>query len=106
LVEGSNIPLGLLAIFNVVPSLKTSVIFTVNGVMLWVSYLLLRVPIPVAMYYLGLDLYLNGADKGGICWVFADSTWQQAWVVYLFVSGSFLWLLSMWWFKKLPETKR
>ncbi len=82
---------------NAVPELKKSTFYIVNGLVLWLMYFVFRLPIPVVMWYLGKDL----REQPATAWVFKDPKHQKAWVVFLFVSGTFLWLLSMMWFQKI-----
>mmetsp|Transcript_4968 Transcript_4968/g.11698 ORF Transcript_4968/g.11698 Transcript_4968/m.11698 type:complete len:267 (+) Transcript_4968:132-932(+) len=101
LVEATNIPLGMITVLGSTPKLRNSLVYVLNGILLWLLYLLLRLPIPVAMYFLARDLWTQGPESGGPAWVFEDATMQTCWVVFLFTSGSFLWLLSMFWLKKI-----
>ena len=103
LVEGSNVPLCFLHVFGRIPVLKASILYVANGALLWIAYVILRLPIPAAMFLLGKDLYYNTKAQGGPAWVVEDETFQRAWVIFLFLSGSFLWLLSMVWFQKITN---
>ena len=103
LVEGSNVPLCFLTVMTSIPSLKGSILFVINGGLLWIAYVVLRIPIPVAMYYLAVDLRSHSKAAGGPAWVFSNEETNTAWIWFLFTSGTFLWVLSMYWFKKITD---
>lgn len=103
LVEGSNVPLCFLTVMRAIPALRASTLYTVNGALLWLAYVVLRVPIPLAMYLLGKDLVQHSKAKGGPAWVVADEDQNMKWAAFIFISGTFLWLLSMMWFKKITD---
>ncbi len=79
------------------PELQRSLFYTINGVALWLMYIILRLPIPVVLFYLGRDL----RDYPDTAWVYADPAAHTAWVAALYLSGTFLWLLSLMWFQMI-----
>mmetsp|Transcript_9767 Transcript_9767/g.26620 ORF Transcript_9767/g.26620 Transcript_9767/m.26620 type:complete len:287 (-) Transcript_9767:83-943(-) len=106
LVEGTNIPLGFVlgGPFRTTPAIKNSLAYKVNGILLWVMYLVIRIPIPYSMYLLHKDVNEHGLGKGdNIAWVFDDATQNTMWVAYMDVVGLFLWGLSLMWFSQITS---
>lgn len=101
LVEGTNIPLGfvLAGPFRTTPWIKNSLAYKINGVMLWVMYLVIRVPIPYAMYLLHEDL----KEHPETAFVFQDKSHHTAWVYYMDFVCLFLWGLSLLWFSQITS---
>lgn len=106
LVEGTNIPLGFVlgGPFRTTPAIKNSLAYKINGVLLWVMYLIIRVPIPYAMYLLHKDLSEHGLGVGqNVAWVFKNPTQHTIWVYYMDVVCLFLWGLSLMWFSQITS---
>jgi hypothetical protein len=106
LVEGTNIPLGFVlgGPFRTTPAIKNSLAYKLNGVLLWVMYLVIRVPIPYAMYLLHKDLSENGLGVGqNVAWVFDSPKMHTIWVYYMDLVCLFLWGLSLMWFSQITS---
>mmetsp|Transcript_5830 Transcript_5830/g.9684 ORF Transcript_5830/g.9684 Transcript_5830/m.9684 type:complete len:287 (-) Transcript_5830:106-966(-) len=106
LVEGTNIPLGFVlgGPFRTTPWIKNSLAYKVNGVLLWVMYLVIRIPIPYSMYLLHKDLKEHGPGVGeNVAWVFTDPTYHTIWVYYMDLVCLFLWGLSLLWFSQITS---
>lgn len=94
LVEGTNVPLCLLTFFGSTP-LKGGILYTLSGVMLWVSYVALRVvSAPAAMY----EIYMDSQKYPADAWISENAEFNNNWYVFVYASGAFLWGLSMYWF--------
>uniref|UniRef100_A0A7S2RIV2 TLC domain-containing protein n=1 Tax=Rhizochromulina marina TaxID=1034831 RepID=A0A7S2RIV2_9STRA len=94
LVEGTNVPLCSLTFLGST-SFKGGLLYTLSGVMLWISYVVLRViSAPAAMYY----IYLDSQNHPGSAWISKDPEFNTGWYVFVYASGAFLWGLSMYWF--------
>ena len=105
LVEGSNVPLGILGVFGAIPALKGSFLYTINGVVLWLMFAIFRLPIPWVMWKMYCDMRDHGpASVGsGVAFVFENPATEQKWVYFLFATALFLWLLSMLWFFQITK---
>jgi hypothetical protein len=109
LVEASNVPLALLF---VVP--KSSLLYTMSGVLLWLSYTFIRFPVPLIMWSMWTDMLTHGPDfsnttntsgSGGerVAFLFPDPSQERLWTGFVFASGAFLWLLSLFWYWKITH---
>ena len=106
LVEGTNIPLGFVlgGPFRTTPAIKNSLAYKINGVLLWVMYLIIRVPIPYAMYLLHKDLSEHGLNVGeDMAWVFRSPALHTYWTYYMDLVCLFLWGLSLMWFSQITS---
>lgn len=95
LVEGTNVPLCLLTMFGQFPSMKGGAAHTASGAALWISYVFIRVLLPGHCMYSMFAALQSTPEK---VFVFENETWNNAWIGYFFVTGIFLWMLSMYWF--------
>lgn len=96
LVEGTNVPLCSLTLLGKVA--KGSSAYVASGALLWVSYVILRVvSCPVAMYMMYNDRFVLDPDR---TWSYVLTGAQEdlAWFIGVHSGGTFLWLLSMYWF--------
>ena len=106
LIEGTNIPLGIVlgGPFRTTPAIKNSLLYKLNGILLWIMYLVIRVPCPYVMYLLHKDVQENGLGVGkNVAWLFEDEAMNQAWLLYMDVVCLFLWGLSMMWFSQITN---
>lgn len=106
LIEGTNIPLGIVlgGPFKTTPAIKNSILYKLNGILLWVLYLIIRVPMPIAMWFFQKDLTENGLNVGkNVAWLFNDAYLNNAWIIYMYVAALFIWGLSLMWFTQITN---
>jgi len=105
LVEGTNIPLGFVlgGPFRTT-SFKDTLIYKINGILLWVMYIILRGPVVFALLYLQNDIKEHGlGTKNPIAYMFTDEKLNLIWNGYMWVIGLFLWGLSIVWFTQITN---
>jgi len=102
LVEGTNIPLGIVlgGPFRTT-SFKNTLVYKINGVLLWVMYVILRGPVIFALYYLQKDINEHGST---VAYLFKDNDrLNLVWNAYMWFVGLFLWGLSIVWFMQITK---
>ena len=66
--------------------------------------MVIRVPIPYAMYLLHKDLSEHGLGVGkNVAWVFDTPNQHTIWVYYMDLVCLFLWGLSLMWFGQITS---
>jgi hypothetical protein len=105
LVEGTNIPLGFVlgGPFRTT-SFKDTLIYKINGILLWIMYIILRGPVVFGLMWLQNDIKEHGLEaKKPIAYMFTDANLNMVWNVYMWVVGLFLWGLSIVWFSQITN---
>mmetsp|Transcript_10675 Transcript_10675/g.12242 ORF Transcript_10675/g.12242 Transcript_10675/m.12242 type:complete len:280 (-) Transcript_10675:190-1029(-) len=102
LVEGTNIPLGIVlgGPFRTT-SFKNTLLYKINGIVLWIMYVILRGPVIFALYFLQQDINEHGDTTAYL--IKGNDRVNLIWNGYMWLVGLFLWGLSIVWFTQITN---